>query len=165
MKKIIFVRHGKAEDNSAAIQDLERSLTARGKVISRLMARKLRETENIPMQIISSPAFRAIETALIFATELGTSADNIMIDDSLYHNMSLKQLPGILSRAGEESEVVIMFGHNPSFSEIVCSLCADGCDVIPKNGIAGISFKAGSWKEIRHGSGKLEYFLKPDKVL
>jgi phosphohistidine phosphatase len=162
MKKIIFVRHGKAEDLSLATTDLERSLTDRGKAISRHMARKLGETENIPLKIITSPAFRAIETALIFAKELGTSADNIMIDDRLYRNMNRGELPGILSRAGEETEAVIIFGHNPSFSEIACSLCINGCYSIPKSGIACISFEAGRWKEIKNGSGKLEYFLKPE---
>ncbi len=41
MKKLIFVRHGKAEDESPEISDFERSLTLKGKVISRLMAQKL----------------------------------------------------------------------------------------------------------------------------
>ncbi len=43
MKRLIFVRHGKAEDESPEISDFESSLTLKGKVISRLMAHKLRE--------------------------------------------------------------------------------------------------------------------------
>ena len=42
MKKLIFVRHGKAEEESG-ISDFERSLTLKGKVISGLMALKLAE--------------------------------------------------------------------------------------------------------------------------
>jgi phosphohistidine phosphatase SixA len=34
MKRLIFVRHGKAEDGSPEISDFERSLTLKGKVIS-----------------------------------------------------------------------------------------------------------------------------------
>jgi hypothetical protein len=45
MKKIIFVRHGKAEDPVAEFSDFERSLTERGKTVSRLMARNLKEKE------------------------------------------------------------------------------------------------------------------------
>ena len=35
MKKLIFIRHGKAEDQAADISDFERSLTLRGKSQSR----------------------------------------------------------------------------------------------------------------------------------
>jgi hypothetical protein len=33
-----------------------------------------------------------------------------------------------------------------------------------KTSVVCISFKAINWKEIKFGSGKLEYFLKPDKL-
>ena len=58
MKRLIFIRHGKAEDGSSEISDFERSLTLKGKVISRLMAHKLMEKEKSPGIIVTSPAFR-----------------------------------------------------------------------------------------------------------
>ena len=48
MKKLIFIRHGKAEDQAAEISDFERSLTIRGKSQSRLMAQLLRSHEKEP---------------------------------------------------------------------------------------------------------------------
>jgi len=36
---------------------------------------------------------------------------------------------------------------------------------MPKTGIVGISFKAGKWVDVKEGSGKMEYFLKPEKNL
>ena len=33
MKKLIFVRHGKAEDDSPEISDFERSLVSKGKLV------------------------------------------------------------------------------------------------------------------------------------
>ncbi|HEX7493785.1 MAG TPA: histidine phosphatase family protein, partial [Bacteroidales bacterium] len=67
MKKLIFIRHGKAEDPVHEISDFERSLTLKGKIISRLMAQRLMEKEKSPGIIVTSPAFRALETAFIFA--------------------------------------------------------------------------------------------------
>jgi phosphohistidine phosphatase len=163
MKKLIFVRHGKAEDPSSGISDYERSLTLKGKIISRVMGKKLRQLEKSPVTIITSPAFRAIETALIFALEFGVDPDKIIINSNLYYKMNLRHLPEILSGAGENSETVMMFGHNPSFTEIANSLCSGGCDFMPKTSVAGISFNIMNWPEIRQKSGKLEYFLKPDK--
>ncbi len=80
MKKIIFVRHGRAEDQASEFSDFERSLTTRGKVISKQMAKWFREKESKPGILISSPAFRALETAIIFAEEYGIKPDNIIMD-------------------------------------------------------------------------------------
>lgn len=162
MKKLIFVRHGKAEDPASGISDYERSLTLKGKVISRTMGQKLREMEKSSITIITSPAFRAIETALIFAMEFGIEPEKIIVNSDLYHKMNLRYLPEILSGAGESSGTVMMFGHNPSFTEMANNLCREGCDFMPKSAIIGISFDILSWTRIREKSGKLEYFLKPE---
>ena len=165
MKKLIFVRHGKAEDPPSGISDFERSLTVKGKIISGLMARKLREIQKPSVTIISSPAFRALETALIFALEFGVEPDEIILNGDLYHNMHLKYLTEIISHAGEKSSTIMMFGHNPSFTEIAGTLTDEGFDCIPKSGIVGISFDISKWQEIKQKSGKLEFYLKPEKDL
>jgi phosphohistidine phosphatase len=165
MKKIIFIRHGRAEDPSPEITDFERSLTLKGKIISKLMAGKLRERENYPGIMITSPAFRALETAYIFAGEFGIEPEKIIINSILYYKMNFNYLPEILSLASDETDSVTLFGHNPSFTEIANRLCRDGCDFMPKCGIIGLSFNIRTWSEIKHNSGKLDYFLKPEKVL
>jgi phosphohistidine phosphatase len=165
MKKLIFVRHGKAEDGSSETSDFERSLTLKGKSISRLMAHKLREKDKSPGVIVSSPAFRALETALIFAVEFGTKADDIILNNNIYNKMSLHNLSEILSIINEDAELVTLFGHNPAFTEIANSLSMEGCDSIPKSGIVCISFNIMTWSEIGPNKGKTEYFLKPDDIL
>jgi len=162
MKKLIFVRHGKAEDPAPGISDYERSLTLKGKVITRTMGRKLKEMEKSSITIITSPAFRAIETALIFAMEFGIEPEKIIVNSNLYHKMNLRYLPEILSGVGENCGTVMLFGHNPSFTEIANSLCREGCDFIPKSGIVGISLDIQSWTEISQKSGKQEFFLIPE---
>jgi phosphohistidine phosphatase len=165
MKKIILVRHGKADDPVSGIADSERSLTNKGKIVSRLMAKKLKDIERSKMIFISSPAFRALETALIFAREFGIDPEKIILDSKIYSKMNTRCLYGILSKTGEEYEAVILFGHNPSITEIADSLCNDGCEYMNKSGVVGISFDADSWHEISHKTGKLEYDLKPEQVL
>jgi phosphohistidine phosphatase len=164
MKKLIFIRHGKAEDPSPEISDFERSLTPKGKMISRLMARRLMEKENSPGIIITSPAFRALETAFIIAGEFGIDTENIIMNGNIYYNMNFQNLPGILSIISEDTESVTLFGHNPSFSQIANSLCKEGCDFIPKSGIVCISFNIRTWSGITRNGGKMEYFLKPEKA-
>lgn len=163
MKKLILVRHGKAEDDSPEFSDFERSLTPRGKLISRLMAQKLKLKEKTPGTIISSPAFRALETALIFAGEFGISPEEIVLASNIYHGLNLKNLNLILSSVSEDSDTISLYGHNPAFSDLANNLSKEGCDPMPKSGVVCISFNIKTWSELRRNSGNLEYFLKPEK--
>jgi phosphohistidine phosphatase len=83
MKRIIFVRHGRAEDPGPLLPDFERSLTTKGKQVSAQMATRLGEYFKEPCIILSSPAFRALETALIFARVNRWNSDAIRLADSL----------------------------------------------------------------------------------
>ncbi|HEX7492620.1 MAG TPA: hypothetical protein VF346_00235, partial [Bacteroidales bacterium] len=116
-----------------------------------------------PGIIVTSPAFRALETAFIFAGQFGIDTENIILKSVLYYKMNLQNLPGILASINEATETLTMFGHNPSFTQMANSLSREGCDFVPKNGIVCISFKISKWSEIGPGIGKMEYFLKPDK--
>ena len=163
MKKLIFVRHGKAEEESPGFSDFERSLTSGGKKISRQMARLFNKEEVSPGLLISSPAFRALETALIFAAECGTDYDKVVLNTNLYYKTNLDTIMDILDGIHEAIDSVTLFGHNPSFTDIVNSLCRDGCDFIPKSGVVCISYDVKTWNEISRNTGKLEYFLIPEK--
>jgi phosphohistidine phosphatase len=165
MKKIIFVRHGKAEEPAAGFPDFERSLTETGKNISRLMASKLKEKEKDPGIIITSPAFRAIETALIFTGIFGISPDKMIINSNLYFNIDQNSLMTILKNTPEEIDTIMLFGHNPSFTELPELLGRESFGVLPKSGIVCLSFKTKTWSGINRNEGHIDYFLKPKKVL
>jgi phosphohistidine phosphatase len=164
MKKLILVRHGRAEEPTVEISDFERSLTTKGKLISKLMAQKLRERENHPGLIITSPAFRALETAIIFAEEYGIKPDNIILNSNLYFKMNLHYVHEILSIIKDDTDTIALFGHNPAFTEIADKLSEEGCDFLPKSGVVGVYFNVRTWKDVLHTRGKLEYFLKPEKA-
>lgn len=161
MKKLILVRHGKAEDESHGITDFERSLTSGGKKISKQMARLFIDKEESPGLLISSPAFRAIETALIFAGECGTGYDKMNLDIRLYEMKDPEKVREILSERAEDVSTVTLFGHNPLFSDIANSLSKDGCDMIPKSGIVCLTFNVRSWAALKPKTGRTQYFLKP----
>jgi phosphohistidine phosphatase len=161
MKKILFIRHAKAEELSSEISDFERSLTLKGKAISRLVAKRLMEKEVTPGVIITSPAFRALETAIIFAEEYGIKPDNILLNSNVYYKMNFLSLPELLSLVSEENDTITLVGHNPSLTEVADILSREGCDFLPKCGIACISFRISTWSEVRRNTGRLDYILKP----
>lgn len=162
MKKIIFVRHARAEDDSS-FPDFERSLTTNGKTTSEKMARKLIEKEKSKPLFITSPAFRAYETALVFARIMKYDPDRIILRNSIYTGPDLNALGRILDELNDTTESVVLFGHNPSFTELADRLSKNGCDFMPKTGIVCLTFKTDNWKGIVRERGTIEYFMKPDK--
>jgi phosphohistidine phosphatase len=164
MKKIIFVRHGRAEDQESEISDFERSLTIKGKAISNNMAKRFRDKEKEPGLFITSPAFRALETALIFALEFKIKPESVMIDGDLYNKSGLNVLFRILKNLNDDNDKITLFGHNPDFTQMADQLSADGCEFMTKTSIVCLTFKNNSWAEIKPASGKVEYFLKPEKT-
>lgn len=163
MKKLIFVRHGRAEDQASGITDFERSLTVKGKITCRQMAKLFRHRESDPGLFITSPAFRALETAYIFAEEFGIKYEDIRIESSIYFKSGLKILYDMLESVGDEIDTITLFGHNPSFTEIPDRLSVNGCEFLTKTSIACLSFPVKTWSELKTDSGKMEYFLKPEK--
>ncbi|MBG0858963.1 MAG: histidine phosphatase family protein [Bacteroidales bacterium] len=163
MKKLIFIRHGRAEEQASGISDFERSLTVKGKVISGEMARRFREKESDPGLLVTSPAFRALETAYIFAAEYGINPEEIRIDSNLYFKPGMKHLMGLLGSVGDGVNTITLFGHNPSFTEMPDRLCKNGCEFLTKTSIVCISFQIKTWSELKLDTGTQEYFLKPVK--
>jgi phosphohistidine phosphatase len=163
MKKIVFVRHGRAEDPVSEITDFERSLTSKGKAISRTMANRYLEKELDPGLIITSPAFRALETALIFSNEFGIKAERVIMESSLYYQTDLNSFLNFLSTVSEHVNIITLFGHNPSFTQIPDRLCIEGCEFLTKTSIVCISFPVKTWSAVKPDTGSIEYFLKPDK--
>lgn len=163
MKHIVFVRHARAEEDSGSFPDFERSLTTNGKSTSEKMAMKFRERVKDPVLFITSPAFRAYETALVFARILKHKPDDIILKNTLYTDPNLNALGDILSEADDSIDTVVLFGHNPSFTELADRLSKNGCDFLPKAGIVCLTFHTDTWKGIVRERGTIEYFLKPEK--
>jgi phosphohistidine phosphatase len=163
-KKLIFIRHGKAEELVPEISDFDRSLTTKGKHNTRLMARILKSNEKDPGLIISSPAFRAYETAMIFCREYEINPDSIKICSDLYFDLQPEDFVTFIQSQSDEHDTISLFGHNPLITAMAAFFAADEPDELPKTGIFCISFEAGSWKEIGPDSGTTEYFLKPKSL-
>ncbi|MBA4321391.1 MAG: hypothetical protein C0408_01100 [Odoribacter sp.] len=165
MKKIIFVRHGKAEDPAPEFSDFERSLTNKGKTVSRQIALKLKEKETDLGIIITSPAFRAIETALIFAGVYAIAPEKIIINSNLYFKIDRTSFMDILNTTDEDADTITLFGHNPSFTELPEFFGKESTEEMPKSGIICLSFKTKTWSGITRNAGNTDYFLNPKKSL
>ena len=88
MKTLYLIRHAKSSWSIDGIEDRDRPLKGRGIRDAHLVSQYLRE-ESISadyFSMCSSPATRALHTALIFAKNLSVPASKVAIDDALYHS-------------------------------------------------------------------------------
>jgi phosphohistidine phosphatase len=165
MKRIILMRHGQAEVGSDGMSDFERSLTAKGRNVSRLMARKLRGKIKDPGILVTSPAFRALETAIIFAREYGISPEKIILKNSIYSKFDHSALMEILKETAEEVDTITLFGHNPTFTDIASWFSMEPVNMIPKSGIVCLSFGLKLWSELKPATARPEICFEPKKIL
>ena len=158
-RKLIFIRHSKAEEQLPGIPDFERSLTPKGKQNSKLMAQLLFSQREDPGRMISSPAFRALETALIFSREYGISPDEVRLNAKLYQSLEEEEFLSFIRELNDKDHTVTLFGHNPMLTEMAAWFAADEPEVLSKTGIYCLSFDVASWSEVEPESGITEYYL------
>lgn len=164
-RKLIFIRHARAEDQASGMSDFERSLTKKGKLQSRQMAQVMKSKEKDPGMIVSSPAFRALETALIFCREYGISHESVVIRSDLYSDLVHTEYIPFITSLGSDDSAITFFGHNPLITELAAWFAANEPDNLPKTAVFCLSFNIDNWADIEPRSGRTEYFLSPKPSL
>jgi phosphohistidine phosphatase len=162
MKKIIMVRHATAAPKGVDVDDFTRSLRKKGHRECRAMIRWYQENVgDKPDLMLSSPANRAMETALSFAKGLGYKAKKIARNDALYGTATPEDSLNVLKSLDDECDSVMVFGHDPAFSQFAQYMVDEFDAVLPKCSIFAFGVNRKSWKAIKAGDGKLEYFESP----
>ncbi len=164
MKTLFLVRHSKAVTRKANLPDFQRTLVKAGEKKSMSMAKKLKKDGVTPDLMISSTANRALETAHLFARNLAYPTHEIMVKDALYNEMSPEALLYLVRQVDNRYKSIMLFGHNPAFTDLASHLVRGFDQDIPKTGIVGIQFHKDSWKDVAKGSGKLEFFEYPKRL-
>jgi len=117
-RQLLILRHGKS-DWDADVSDFLRPLKKRGVDAAQKIGQWLLEQGLVPDTIISSPANRAYSTASEVADILGIN--EIQEDEGIY-GANLSKLLDILSGIPEESERVMIVGHNPGLESLLVHL-------------------------------------------
>ena len=147
MKTIYIIRHGKSSWEADFVEDIDRALTERGVRDAYTMGKRLSDRKLIPEIIYSSPANRAMHTAIIMARVMQIPEENIFMKRGLY--MAYKgDIKNIIDNAPEKISSLAIFGHNPSFGSLVNKFIKEPLENFPTSGVAVLSFDTDSWKDI-----------------
>ena len=115
MKKLFLVRHAKSSRDNAQLADFDRPLNDRGLRDAPFMGKLFAERKIRVDGIVSSPALRAKTTAEFFAVELKVGK---MVFNGDIYDADTRTLLGIILQLDPTWNSVMMFGHNPGFSQI-----------------------------------------------
>jgi phosphohistidine phosphatase len=156
MKKLLLIRHAKAEKETSA-KDFDRPLKYIGIQDAAFMAERLKDNKIIPEYIVTSPALRTKTTAEIFADQF--SLPEPTLEKGIYEG-SEKTLLRIINKLPNKHNFIALVGHNPGIAYILHNLTGQVRDVHTST-VAVIEFDTNDWAEISSGTGKLSYYSSP----
>lgn len=164
MLRIYIVRHASAQDRSETLPDFERSLVKKGEKEALAVARFLASTHAPPDLMISSFANRAIETAHLFAKAFGYPRQRILLRDTFYGDTKVEDLAAEIRKQPDKYKTLMLFGHDPAFSQLAALLVKDFHETIPKGGVVVAEFPARRWRDMADGQGRLLEFTTPARL-
>ncbi|MDR4514934.1 histidine phosphatase family protein [Nitrosomonas sp.] len=165
---LYLLRHAKSDWKKEAVSDFERPLSKRGVADAPKMAAWLAKQANKPTTIISSPALRAYQTALIFSHALDIQTQDINFDNRIYA-ASLDTLMDTVRALPEQDQSVLLIGHNPGLDLLLQVLCkqakprTDG-KLMTTCAVAKIALES-QWRDISDKHCVLYSLSRPKEVL
>lgn len=171
MKRLLLLRHAKADREGPGIDDIGRRLAGRGREDAARIGRFMREEVYVPDVVLCSTATRTQETLELLLLELGTRP--LVQNRADLYLAKAQAILAAIRGARETAGALMIVGHNPGLE-----VCARGLtrqpedrkllkryhamtDKFPTGSLAVIDFDVGRWVDLGPGLGELELFLRP----
>lgn len=149
MKNLFLMRHAKSKWNEN-VSDQFRSITEIGEFKTKKIANYIHQNFELKFdQIFSSKAVRAKETSQLVKPILFPN-QTIHIEDDLY-TFSHYLLDKWIRNLDNELQNVLIFGHNPAFTDITNQLGNEMIYNLSTSGFVWIQFDSDNWKSIQKG--------------
>ncbi len=162
MKTLFILRHAKSSWENPDWADFERPLNSRGLDAARFIGALVYERSLSPQIIVSSPAKRAKQTAVL-VKEIAEIPKPIIFDERIYEASPLT-LFNLIREFDEKYESVLIVGHNPGFENLVRMLTGETVSM-PTAALAKINLGIEKWSEIETDSNKLEILIRPKEEI
>lgn len=163
-KTLILMRHAKSSWKDATLDDIDRPLNKRGRQDAPAMGDRLAGLGVKPDLVVTSPARRAQATARIVAPRVGYPLSAIVIEPAIYEAHP-RVLLDVVRALDDAHDVVMLFGHNPGFTQLAETLTGAAIGNLPTAGVAIVTSAAPSWKSFAPGFADLslvDYPKNPD---
>lgn len=161
MKKLYLLRHAKSSWDDASLSDFVRPLNYRGERTAPFMGKFMRKKVLEPSLIVSSPAIRAKQTAMLVKDAADLKCE-LQFDERIYE-ASPRTLLQVTSEIDDVNESLMLVGHNPGMEGFVRLLTGD-LEPMPTAALAVLDMDIDSWVEISDGCGQLRKVFRPKEL-
>ena len=158
MKTLFILRHAKSSWEDADLADFERPLNERGLKTAPFMGEVMARKGFAPSVILSSPAVRAKQTALLVKDSGGISGE-LRFDDRIYE-ASPQRLLQVASEIDDAFRSAMLVGHNPGIEGFIRFLTGQ-LEPMPTAALAVIELDIDKWGETVAGCGELRAIYRP----
>jgi phosphohistidine phosphatase len=170
MRRLLLLRHSKAERSQPGEADLDRPLIDRGRQDAKAVGAYLVKHALAPERVLVSPSARTQETWKHAASAFRSPPPASTIE-RLY-NATQHAIFTIIKDAPAGAQRLLVVGHNPGLHELALSLIASGDieareqlgEKLPTSGLVVIDFAVDQWSELHPQSGRLERFVSPKSL-
>lgn len=162
MKLLTLIRHAKSSWSDPTLQDFDRPLNKRGHRNAPFMGKVLHDKNIRFDRVYSSPARRALDTAVYICTALDYGLDGIETDRGLYH-AGAGELLNFIHGLDDRMNRIAIVGHNPGLNELTDMLTDERIDNVPTAGIVIFEANVGHWRDIRKKTVALQDFDYPKR--
>ena len=168
MRRLLLLRHAKAERLQPGGRDQDRVLAQRGRADAKTLGAYLARHAFIPDRAVVSAAARTRETWTLLAAAMGQTPP-ASFEERLY-DASPDTILQAIKETGPDTGTLMVIGHNPGLQELAAMLVASG-DIdarerlgenFPTSALAAISFAPRDWRGVHPHGGRLEHFVTPD---
>jgi phosphohistidine phosphatase len=167
MRRLMLLRHAKAEKAKPGEPDRDRTLNAKGREDAPKIGFYMARHKLVPQRAVISPTLRTRETWDLLSEE-SSAAPLVLYDEHLY-NASAETILKIIQTTPPDVHSLLVVGHNPGLHEAARLLIASG-DVelrerlqedLPTAGLAVIDFALDDWSKLHPHAGRLDRFVSP----
>ena len=161
-KSLFLIRHGKSTWGYENVSDLDRPLKNRGIRNAYEMSAVLLDRNAQPDLIISSPANRALHTAVIICGQLKCSYNQIRIEELIYFSEEYTILD-FIKKTSDAISCLMVVGHNPIISNLANLFFKAPVEYMPTTAVAEFTFETNSWSRINREKVIHESYNFPEK--
>lgn len=164
MRTLYLIRHAKSSWDNPGLRDFNRPLNERGLHDAPRMARHLAGLGVRPDLLVSSPAKRALSTALFFAAEMGIAEEAVVREPDIYE-ADPADIMRIVGALPDNAATVLLFGHNPTLTDVSNRFSDVFIPNVPTCGIVQIVSSADAWREFYDDNARVEARYFPKELL
>lgn len=158
MKKLLLLRHAKSNRDGSDAADFDRPLSDRGIKAAAIVGRYLGAKKFQPDLVLSSPAERARQTAMLFMKAAGITAE-LRFDERIYEAHASRLL-SVVKQIDEDVNIALLVGHNPGFEDLLSALTGV-VHHMPTAALAYLTMEIEKWNDAQDGCATLKWMITP----